>query len=94
VVNEMGDLEEKVHDLEMKVQELEQQLDHMEEFHSYHLDENDVRAVVDRLFTEKKLASKEDVEGKIDRSHLQLIKWIIGTGISVGAVVVSILHFI
>lgn len=89
----MGGLEEKVHDLEMKVQELEQQLEHLEEFHSNHLDENDVRAVVDQLFLDKQISTKEDIEGKINTSHLQLIKWIIGTGISVGAVVVSILRF-
>ncbi|MCM3162119.1 hypothetical protein KDJ21_001615 [Metabacillus litoralis] len=90
----MGEVEEKVHELEMKIHELEQQIEHIEEFHSNSLDENDVRAVVDGLLAEKNIATQEEIERQLNKSHLSLIKWILGTGVSIGALVVSIVRFL
>ncbi|HZH62449.1 MAG TPA: hypothetical protein VEY70_23355 [Metabacillus sp.] len=84
---------ERLWELEQRIIELEQQLEHLEEFHSNHLDENDVRVVVDKIFMEKKIASQEEIDSKIVKSHLQLVKWIIATGISIGAVIISMIRF-
>jgi regulator of replication initiation timing len=89
----MGELEDNVHELEMRIYELEQQIEHIEEFHLDFLDENDVRAVVDDLLVEKNIATREEIERQINKSQLSLTKWIIGTGISIGALVVSIVQF-
>lgn len=84
---------EKLYELEQRINELEQQLENLEELHSNHLDENDVRVVVDKIFMEKKIASQEEIDSKIYKSHLQLVKWIIATGISIGAVIISMMRF-
>lgn len=84
---------DKLRELELRINELEQQLEHFEKFHSNHLDENDVRVVVDKILREKRIASQGEIDSKISQSHLQLIKWIIGTGISIGAAILGMLQF-
>ncbi|TXC89850.1 hypothetical protein FS935_15945 [Metabacillus litoralis] len=80
-------------ELELTVKELEYQLENFEDHHSNTLDENDVRALVDKILTEKEYVTKKEMDKKIYESQLQLTKWIVGTGISVAAVVVGILRF-
>ena len=90
----MEEYEVKIKELEIKLKELKNQLEHFEDIHSGHLDENDVRALVDRILTEKEYVTKKVIESIINESNLQLVKWIVGTGISVAAVVASIIQFI
>ncbi|MDQ0232386.1 hypothetical protein [Metabacillus malikii] len=90
----MKDVEVQIKELELKIKDLEHQIDRLEDKHTEQLDENDIRAVVDQVLNEKDFASPKQVESQVNESHLQLIKWIIGTGISVAAVVVSIYQFI
>jgi hypothetical protein len=86
--------EVKIEHLEMLVKEFGHQLKHFENIHQGHLDENDIRALVDRILIDKEFATKNEIESIVYASQLQLVKWIIGTGISVIAIVVSIIQFI
>lgn len=84
----------KIQEVEIKLKEIDHKLEHFEDIHSSHLDENDVRALVDRILVEKEFATKIEIESAINEHHLQLVKWIIVTGISVIAVIVSFMQFI
>lgn len=90
----MKDVDVQIKELELKIKDLEHQIDRLEDRFSNQLDENDIRAVVDKVLSEKEFATPKQVESSVNESHLQLVKWIIGTGISVAAVVVSIYQFI
>ena len=85
---------EDMKDLLLKIKELEYQIDNVEGKHSNHLDENDVRALVDKILTEKEYVTQKEVDRKTTESHLQLIKWIIGTGLSATAIIVTIVGFL
>ncbi|WP_226670896.1 hypothetical protein [Metabacillus litoralis] len=84
---------ESLKDLELTVRELEYQLENFEDIHENHLEDNDVRALVDKILTEKEYVTKKEMDKNIYESQLQLTKWIVGTGISVTTLVVGILRF-
>jgi hypothetical protein len=86
--------EETIKQLEMKIKGLEHQIEHLEDIHSSYLDENDVRVLVERILIDKEFATKKEIESIVNESQLQLVKWIIGTGISVATVIASIIQFI
>lgn len=87
------EVEDSLKELELTVKELEYQFENFEDTHSSHLGENDVRALVDKVLTEKEYVTKKDMDKKIYESQLQLTKWIVGTGISITTLIVGILRF-
>ena len=89
----MMELELKVKELEDKHDELETLYDSLHETTKKQLDENDVRTIVDQLLIEKGFMTQTDVDKKISQSQLQLIKWVIGTGLTTIAVLGSLIKF-
>ncbi|MBM7660926.1 tetrahydromethanopterin S-methyltransferase subunit B [Bacillus mesophilus] len=88
----MEELELKVKELEMKIDELESLQENYQESLTHSLDENDVHALVDELIAEKELITQADLEKSMSKAHLQMIKWVVGTGISSVALLLGLLR--
>lgn len=85
----MSETEIKLKELEVKVQSLETRIGYLE---NWNTSENDVHTIVDNLLDEKSVMTKRDVENLLNRQQLQIVKWSAGTGISVLAVMASIMR--
>ncbi|WP_456278364.1 hypothetical protein [Bacillus sp. AK128] len=90
----MEDLELKVKELELKLDELESSQDNFQESFNDPLDKNDVHALFDELIAEKRLITQSELEEKLSKNHLAMIKWVVGTGISSVAILSGLLKFI
>ncbi len=89
----MRELEVKIKEIEMKIEELQLQQETIKETIEEHMDESEVRVIVDQLLSEKELMTRADLEQKTSETQLQLIKWAVGTAISTGAVLFGLIRF-
>ncbi|MFZ3577478.1 hypothetical protein [Virgibacillus sp. DJP39] len=93
----MDELEKKIRELETKlldeIENMENSIKNSKK-DEFQLDSNDVRAIIDQLLTEKGFVTQTELEQKVDQKHLQLIKWIVGTGLSSIAIVFSLVRYI
>ena len=94
----MKNLELKIKELEMKIEELENLQDNLQENFQdsvkNQLDHNDVRTLVDQLLKEKEFATFSDLEQEISKNQVQLIKWIVGTGISAVSIIFGLIELL
>lgn len=88
----MADSHQDIKELDIKIKELEAKLEALKVAHEQQVQHQDVHTVIDQILTEKEFALKKEVESKLSQQQLQLIKWSAGTGISVIAVVISIIR--
>jgi RNA binding exosome subunit len=89
----LDELGKKMREIELRVDELESQQENIEDSLKKQLGENDIRAIVDRLFDEQDNATKRDVDLELNKQQLLIIKWVIGTGISVIAIIITFVRF-
>ncbi|WP_407270922.1 hypothetical protein [Radiobacillus sp. PE A8.2] len=82
IITRVEGMEEKIKDIDNKVQNLDEKIKKKTEA-------NDVTVTFERLMKEEKLVTasdlenlKEKMEADANERHLNLIKWIVGTGIS------------
>jgi hypothetical protein len=90
----LEELELKVKELEMKIDELESLQENYQESLTNPLDENDVHALVDELIADKELVTQSDLEKSLSKAHLQMIKWVVGTGVSSVALLFGLLRYL
>lgn len=90
----MEDIELKVKELEMKIDEIESQQESLQSLTEHQLDNNDVKALLNDEIAEKGFMTQVEMEQMLNQKHLQLIKWIVGTGISTLAIVVSLFRYL
>ncbi len=84
----------KVKELEMKMEELEALLENVQDSVQQQLDHDDIRTTVNQVLDEKELVTSSDLEQRISQSQVQLIKWIVGTGISTISIIIALLQFL
>ncbi|MFC4320499.1 hypothetical protein [Litchfieldia salsa] len=89
----MEELDKEVRELELRVDELESQQENIDETLRNQLDENDVRAIVEQLLGEQDNATKRDVALELNRYQLLFIKWMIATGVSITAIIITFVRF-
>lgn len=87
----MERIELKIRELEMKLEELEILQENIHETVKNQLDNNDVRTLLEQVLAEKRFATHSDMEQRISASQIQLIKWIMGTGISTVSIIIALM---
>lgn len=87
----MDDIGLKVKELEMKIEELESLQENFQETVQNQLDNNDVRTLMEQVLAEKRFATRSEVEQRVSDSQVQLIKWIVGTGISTISIILALM---
>lgn len=87
----MENIELKIMELEMKMEEFCILQENFHETVQNQLDNNDVRTLLEQVLAEKRFATSSELEQRINASQVQLIKWIIGTGISTVAIVIALM---
>ena len=90
----MDELELKVKELEMKIEELESIQENFQESIQDQLYNNDVRTLINQIVDEKGYVSTPDMEQRLSKSQVQLIKWIVGTGISTISIITALFEFL
>lgn len=90
----MKNLELKIKELEMKIEELESMQENFQDSVQNQLDNNDVRSIVDQLLKEKEFTTYSDLEQEISKNQVQLIKWIVGTGISAVSIIFGLIELL
>ncbi|GAM15721.1 hypothetical protein [Mesobacillus selenatarsenatis] len=90
----MDNLELKIKELEMKIEELESQQENFQETVQSQLDNNDVRTLMEQMLDEKDFVTAPDMEQSLSKSQVQLIKWIVGTGISSISIIIALFEFL
>ncbi|MFV8830312.1 hypothetical protein [Alkalihalobacterium sp. APHAB7] len=53
-----------------------------------------VALTVDKILTEKEFTTETEVKNKTKEIHLKIVKWTIGTGLSVAAIILALLRVI
>ncbi|GAE34294.1 hypothetical protein [Halalkalibacter akibai] len=84
--------DQELRELELKIKELESKIETLKMANEQHLKQNEVQILIDQILNEKEFALEQEVESKLSKQQLQLIKWSVGTGISVVAVCISIIR--
>lgn len=87
----MENIELKILELEMKIEELEILQENFHDTIKNQLDNNDVRTLLEQMLAEKRFATYSDMEQKMSANQVQLIKWIIGTGISTVSIIIALM---
>lgn len=87
----MGHIEVKMKELEMKIEELEILQENFQEMIRSQLDNNDVRTLLEQVLAEKRFATNADMEQRISASQVQLIKWMVGIGISTISIIIALM---
>lgn len=90
----MKEIEIKIKELEMKIEELESLQENFQETIQGQLDNNDVRTLLEQILEGKKFVSTSDMEQRLSKSQVQLIKWIVGTGISSISIIIALFEFL
>ncbi|MBT2638637.1 hypothetical protein [Bacillus sp. ISL-39] len=90
----MKEIELKIKELEMKIEELESLQENFQVTIQSQLDNNDVRTLMNQILNEKDFVTTPDMEKSLSKSQVQLIKWIVGTGISTISIVVGLFEFL
>lgn len=90
----MDNHELKIKELEMKIEELESQQENFQETIQSQLDNNDVRTLMEQMLDEKDFVTAPDMEQSLSKSQVQLIKWIVGTGISSISIIITLFEFL
>ncbi|MFT9599667.1 hypothetical protein [Mesobacillus sp.] len=90
----MEELELKIKELVMKIEELESLQENFQQSIQSQLDNNDVRTLMDQVLDEKEFVTLPDMEQRLSKSQVQLIKWIVGTGISSISIIIALFEFL
>ncbi|MGV2941696.1 hypothetical protein AB5I83_18995 [Mesobacillus sp. LC4] len=90
----MDELEIKIKELEMKIEELESLQENFQETVQNQLDNSDVRILMEQMLAEKEFVTTSDLEQTVSKSQVQLIKWIVGTGISSVSIIIALFEFL
>ncbi|WP_216829156.1 hypothetical protein [Alkalihalobacterium elongatum] len=56
--------------------------------------EEQVALTVDKILTEKEYMTETEVKNNTKEIHLKIVKWTIGTGLSVAAIILALLRVI
>lgn len=90
----MDNMKLKIKELELKIEELEAMLDHIQDSSQTQLDQDDVRTVVNQLLGEKDVVTSAEFEKRLSQNQVLLIKWIVGTGISIISITFAMIQFL
>jgi hypothetical protein len=93
-MNTMDNLKLKIKELELKIEELEALIDHIQDSSQPQLDHDDVRALVNQILADKEVVAAADLEKRLSQNQIQLIKWIVGTGISIISITFAMIQFL
>jgi hypothetical protein len=96
----LGDIKSNQSRMETILEELRNKIDSIEEELKVKAENNDVIVVLDKMIREKNLVTKSDLESvkekmeaSIQANQVQLMKWIVATGISTIVAISTIVGF-
>ncbi|MBO8172892.1 MAG: hypothetical protein H0Z33_13515 [Bacillaceae bacterium] len=105
VSRRLEELEETIYDIRHDQERLEEQLnkkadeyqvrDIVEDFlkdRSY-ITKHDLIIFTEKLIEEKELMSEKEIKHLIDSTHFKLIKWVVGTGLSVLSIIIYVMRY-